>query len=132
MKIKTKTKPYYESRLYIGSIIPSTANYSWAGNVALADKEFSQPELEKCVGLFQDDREQVIPVRITPTSFISGSTYRENGWEICAINYPKIDTDPNSIDDFMRELAIHLLENFRQHSISVVNSDQIFMYQSYK
>ena len=117
MKIKTKSKTYYESKLYIGNMIP-------------AGEEFSQQELEKCIGLVQDSYDQVIPVRITPTSFISGSDYKENGWEVCAINYPKIDTDPVSIDSFMKDLAISLVEKFRQHSICVVNSNQIVMYES--
>ena len=114
--VELKVTPYHETSLYIGSVLPN-------------GKEFSQQDLEKCIGLFQDDYEQIIPVRITPTSFVSGSDYTEKGWKVCAINYPKLDIKIVDIDNFMRKLAINLLENFRQYSICVINPTQILMYK---
>ena len=113
---KLKIKPYHETSLYIGSVMPN-------------GKEFSQQDLERSIGLFQDDYEQIIPVRITSTSFVSGSDYKEKGWKVCAINYPKIEIRIIDIDNFMRQLAIHLLGTFRQHSICVINPKQILMYK---
>ena len=111
-----KTKPYYESRLYIGS-------------VKHTGEEFGQQVLEKAISNIQDNYKYVIPVRITPTTFISGSEYREYGWEVCAINYPKIETNSIDIDDFMRHLAIKLSKEFKQHTICVMDFRQITMYE---
>ena len=115
MMTNIKIKPYYESKLYIGSLKHT-------------GEEFDQQSLEKAISNAQDNYKSVIPVRITPTVFISGSEYRECGWEISAINYPKIETNSMDIDDFMKHLAIKLSKKFKQHTICVMDSRQITMY----
>ena len=112
-----KTKPFYESKLYIGSKVNGKLR-------------FDQTDLEKYIGGFQSKYEEVIPVRITSTTFVSGKDYREDGFEVCAINYPKIDTNSIDIDIFMQELAQGLLKRFDQRTICVVDSSQIVMYEN--
>ena len=115
--IDTKTKPFYESRLDVGS----KAN----GRVA-----FDQTDLQKYIRSFQSGYEEIIPVRITPTTFVSGEDYIEDGWEISAINYPKIDTNSIDIEIFMKKLAQALLERFNQKRICLMDSSQIIMYEN--
>ena len=115
--IRTKTKPLYESRLYIGSAINGLTT-------------FDQIDLEKYIRSFQSGYEEIIPVRITPTTFISGEGYREDGFEVSAINYPKIDTNPIDIEIFMKKLAEALIQRFEQNTICVVDSNQIVMYEN--
>ena len=115
--IRTKTKPFYESRLYIG-------------NKKSDGIRFDQSNLEKYIRSFQSEYEEVIPVRITSTTFISGEDYREDGFEVSAINYPKIDTNSIDIEIFMKKLAQALLKRFKQKTICVVDSSQIVMYEN--
>jgi len=115
--IRTKTKPFYESKLYIGSMINGLT-------------AFDQMDLEKYIRSFQSEYEEIIPIRITPTTFISGKDYREGGFEVSAINYPKIDTNSIDIEIFMKKLAEALIERFTQNTICVVDSSQIIMYEN--
>jgi len=115
--IRTKTKPFYESKLYIGSEINGLT-------------AFDQIDLEKYIRSFQSEYEEVIPVRITPTTFISGKDYREDGFEVSAINYPKIDTNSIDIEIFMKKLAQALVKRFAQDTICVVDSSQVIMYEN--
>tara|TARA_Y100000296_G_C5139626_1_gene240251 strand:+ start:725 stop:1105 length:381 start_codon:yes stop_codon:yes gene_type:complete len=110
------TLPHYESTLYMGS------------ETFLTDEKFSQQEVEDYIASVQDDYDSIIPIRITPVTFISGSDYRESGWEISAINYPKIDTKPETIDKFMSHLAELLVAKFSQHRICVTNGELITMF----
>ena len=91
-------------------------------------QKFSQQEVEDYIASVQDEYNYIIPVRITPVAFISGSDYREEGWEISAINYPKIKTKPETIDKFMNHLAKSLSTKFNQHRICVTNSKHITMF----
>ena len=115
MEIEIKRKPYYESRLYIGSQKSDLTS-------------FDQSDLEKYIRGFQSESKEIIPVRITPIVFLSGNNYREDGWEISAINYPKIDTNSIDIESFMNKLAKALLDRFDQKRVCVVDSNQIVMY----
>ena len=112
-----KIKPFHESRLYIGSKVNGKLR-------------FDQTDLEKYIGGFQSEYEEVIPVRITSTTFVSGKDYREGGFEVSAINYPKIDTNSIDIEIFMKKLAEALIERFTQNTICVVDSSQIIMYEN--
>jgi len=105
-----KIRDYYEIRIYIGSKNSKTGNPIY---------EFS---LEKVIGEAQEEYRKVIPVRITRTTYVSGVNYQETGWEIAAINYPKISTTTSEIKEFMMELGRTFLEKFGQKRICIVNS----------
>ena len=97
-----KTEDYYESKLYMGS------------ETFFGDEKFSQEEVETFIGTIQDDYDITIPVRVTPVTFVSGSDYKESGWEIAAINYPKV------------------LSRFNQYTICVMDSEFITMFKGTK
>ena len=113
MSKRIKLRPFYESSLYIGSF-DNTSKCT-----------FIQENLFDCISEFQDFYETMIPVRVSPTTFLSGSDYRENGWKISAIDYPPLDIDADRINDFITSLANYLLEHFSQHRVSVVASGNI-------
>ena len=116
----TKTGDHYESRLYMGS------------ETFFSDEKFSQEEIENFIATVQDDYDIIIPVRITPITFVSGSEYKESGWEISAINYPKVEATPSIIDSFMKYLAEKLLDKFNQHTICVMDSEFVTMLRGAK
>ena len=104
-----KVRDYYEVKLYLGSINSATGEDIYG---------FS---LERVVGEFQEEYGKVIPVRITETTYISGTNYRERGWEIAAINYPKLFVSMSDIKEFMLELGNRLLKKFGQSRICVTD-----------
>ena len=116
-KPSTKTEDCYESRLYMGS------------ETFFSDEQFNQEEVENFIGTIQDDYDIIIPVRVTPITFVSGSKYKESGWEISAINYPKIGATPSEIDSFMKYLAEKLLDRFNQHTVCVMDSEFVTMFR---
>ena len=116
----TKTGDHYESRLYMGS------------ETFFSDEKFNQEEIENFIATVQDDYDIIIPVRITPITFVSGSKYKESGWEISAINYPKVEATPSIIDRFMKYLAEKLLDKFNQHTICVMDSEFVTMLRGAK
>ena len=62
----------------------------------------------------------MIPVRISQTTYLSGTDYKENGWKISAIDYPPVNADTDTINHFMIAMGKVLHEKFNQHKISVV------------
>lgn len=117
---KIKTGDHYESRLYMGS------------ETFFSDEKFNQEEVENFIATVQDGYDIIIPVRVTPITFVSGSKYKESGWEISAINYPKIEATPSIIDSFMKYLAEKLLDKFSQHTICVMDSEFVTMLRGAK
>tara|TARA_R100001377_G_scaffold36088_1_gene20041 strand:+ start:274 stop:627 length:354 start_codon:yes stop_codon:yes gene_type:complete len=115
-----KTQDYYESKLYMGS------------KTFFGEQQFSQLEVETFIGTMQDDYDLLIPVRVTPVTFVSGSEYKETGWEIAAINYPKVKATPSMIDKFMKHLAEKLLNRFNQYTICVMDSEFVTMFKGCK
>lgn len=110
-----KTRPSYEVKVYIGSVNEQTR------------RSFNKQSLVEEIGRFQDENRPIIPVRICDTTFISGLDYNESGWEISAINYPKIKCDPETISSFMLKLAENLVEVFHQHRICVITPHKTIM-----
>jgi len=112
--------PYYESKIYIGSIshAPLDANLKLFIDIL---------DLWEVIGIEQEKYKMVIPLRITKTTFVSGSNYKENGFEIAAINYPRISATIEEIDEFMLLLARRLLTKFWQHRVGIVNPKEIIM-----
>ena len=119
-KPNIKTEDRYESRLYMGS------------QTFFSDEKFSQEEVENFIATVQDDYDIIIPVRVAPITFVSGSKYKESGWEISAINYPKVEATPSTIDGFMKYLAEKLLDKFNQHTICVMDSEFVTMLRGAK
>tara|TARA_R110002051_G_scaffold283325_2_gene345120 strand:- start:377 stop:778 length:402 start_codon:yes stop_codon:yes gene_type:complete len=122
-----KVVPHYEVKLYMGNKTQRALNKTF-----FSDEPFSQEDVEKFISESQDDYGFIIPVRITPTTFISGANYKEDGWEIAAINYPKIKTAERDIMAFMIKLAELLLSHFNQHTICVMDGETITMLQGLK
>ena len=110
-----KRRPYYECKIYVGSIMNTSG------------RNFTQTELELFCGEVQEAYDYTIPVRITSTTFISDTTYRECGWEIAAIDYPKLSYNKRQIKGWMRYLAESLLLKFQQHTICIIDKDGIIM-----
>ena len=112
--------PYYESKIYIGSIshAPLDANLKLFIDIL---------DLWEVIGAEQEKYKMVIPLRVTNTTFLSGSNYKENGFEIAAINYPRVSATIEEIDEFMLLLARKLLTRFWQHRVSIVNPKEIIM-----
>lgn len=114
-----KVVPHYEVKLYMGS-------------ETFFDEVFSQEDVEKFIGEAQDDYGFIVPVRVTPVTFISGSHYKEEGWEIAAINYPKNRATEKRIRGFMMELGRLLLSQFNQQRICVMDGETITMLKGLK
>ena len=113
--MEIRSRSTYEVRVYLGSINEDTS------------KEFSKSDLVREIGIFQESCEQTIPVRITNTTYVCNTNYTEEGWEIAAINYPRVETESSKIDVFMKDLAVYLLDKFKQNRISIVMPDETLM-----
>jgi len=110
-----KIKETYDLHLYLGSVNEQTR------------KEFGHGDLIKTIGKFQDGREMMIPVRVSTVEFVSGSQYRERGWCVSTINYPKIDSSIEDLNSFMLELAEVLISVFKQKRICVSSYNKTMM-----
>ena len=104
--------------LYIGSINEETS------------EPFFYEDLVRETSYFQDSLSEPIPVCITPVEFVSGSKYREKGWRVSVINFPRRKASPQKIEKFMMALAHVLMLNFKQKRICVVGSDKTVMLES--
>lgn len=113
--MEIRSRSTYEVRVYLGSINEDTS------------KEFSKSDLVREIGIFQESCEQTIPVRITNTTYVCNTNYTEEGWEIAAINYPRVETESSKIDIFMKDLAVCLLDKFKQNRISIIMPDETLM-----
>ena len=113
-----KRRPFYECKIYIGSVS------------FMRDKTFTQDDIELFCGEVQEDYNYTIPVRITPTTFVSETNYQEKGWEIAAIDYPKLQYNQRQIKAWMRHLAEQLIVKFYQHTICIVDANNIIMLEN--
>lgn len=113
-----KTANTCNIELYIGSINEET------------QEPFSYRDLVMETSYFQDSLPKPIPVCITPVEFVSGSKYREKGWKISVINFPRRAAPPKEIEKFMIALAHVLMLNFKQKRICVVGADKTVMLES--
>jgi len=117
--MQIRSRSTYEVRIYLGSVNEETK------------KAFSKDDLIREVGLYQESQPQKIPLRITETVFVCETHYEETGWELAAINYPRIETGSKNIDDFMIKLASYLLDVFGQRRISIVMPLETLMLERY-
>jgi len=113
-----KIKPTYNAELYLGSINEESK------------EEISYEKLVREIGLFQDEAITLVPVCVTAVEFISGSAYREKGWRVSVINYPKIELAPKDIDKFMLNLAEVLAIVCKQRRITVIGSKKTVMVEN--
>ena len=113
-----KIKNTYNAELYLGSINEKTG------------KQFSYENLVREIGIFQEECTKMVPVCVSEVEFISGIEYREKGWRVSVINYPKIDLTPKDIDRFMINLAEVLVFALHQKRITVIGSKQPVMIEN--
>ena len=110
-----KFRDTYDLHLYIGSINEQTK------------KEFTHGDLVSAIGKFQDGRSLMIPVRLSSVEFISGSSYKERGWSISTINYPRVKASIEELSLFMVDLAKDLACKFKQKRICVSTYNKTMM-----
>jgi len=121
MNITNKSREFYECKIYMGSINEKNK------------KKIRLGRISKFIKNFQDCYEVMIPIRITKTSYLSGSQYEEKGYELGVINYPRIKNIKNEqaeIKDFMILLAEALIVEFNQRRLSVVDDNYVTMYEA--
>ena len=109
-----KIRPLYECKLYLGSV-----DY-------ITHQSYSQEEVELFCGKIQEGYKVVVPIRITPTTFVSETDYQEKGWEIGAIDYPKLNLSRKQIREFIIHLGKHLILEFHQRTICVIESPYLW------
>ena len=126
--------PYYESKIYIGSVRNDYRDVSlrhkvyWCSpSLPIEGCLIGEESLIETMGQQQEKYKVVIPLRLSLTTFVSGTNYKEQGWEIAAINYPRISATIEEIDEFMLLLGRRLLTDFHQHRITIVNPKEIIM-----
>ena len=101
--------------LYLGSINEET------------QEPFDYETLVKAVTTFQEKWGKFVPVCISGVEFISGPMYREQGWKISVINFPKLRYSQRHIRNFMIDLAQSLLETVKQKRICVIGPKKTIM-----
>jgi hypothetical protein len=121
--MKMKSNPRYEVKIYIGS----RRGYKGA--------PFDKGELTAYIWDVQDEAgpEQANPVRVSETTYLwagPGEKYKEEGWEIAVIQYPRRPKPIQVINRFALNLAESLLKHFHQNRISVVFPDEIVMLEA--
>ena len=109
-----KIRPLYECKLYLVSV-----DY-------ITHQSYSQEEVELFCGKIQEGYKVVVPIRITPTTFVSETNYQEKGWEIGVIDYPRLNLSRKQIREFMIHLGKHLIQEFHQRTICVIESPYLW------
>ena len=71
--------------------------------------------------------ESPIPVRLTPTTFVS-KDYVEEGWEIAVVRYPLREDSDEEIIHWPGELAAVLMKRFHQEQITPVIRDELVIF----
>ena len=110
-----KVRETHNIELYLGSINEDTK------------EPISYEDLVREIQLFQDEQLYIIPVCVTSVEFISSSEYREMGWKVSVINYPRIEITTKQLNSFMVNLAIVLCATMKQNRITVVGSAKTVM-----
>ena len=133
---RTEWDSAYEVSLFIGSFNNET------------EESFTKDELITQIAKFQDASDlppgqgvlrltgdnrpnpppSKHPVRVTETAFVYGHDYRELGWQVTAIQYPRAWAEKDVIFRWMSSLAEYLLDEFKQHRICVQDSRKVVMF----
>ena len=123
-KLNYKNKPSYEVSIFMGSIDNDS-------KLEIADDDLCHE-----ISVMQEIEKSKysvagwVPVRMSQMTLLCGTSYKEKGWEISAINYPRTATGKNKIESFMKTLAKHLLKKFNQHRITLVLPKNTIMYEN--
>ena len=108
----------YEVKLHIGSM------RGYHGT------QFTKEELIKKIAEFQGKLQwAAMTVRVSATTFVF-QDYKEDGYEVVAINYPRFPKEKKRIKLFMRDLAKHLIIEFEQNRITVTEPKKSIMFES--
>lgn len=117
MKATKRTKAF-EVRLYMGS------------RKGYGEEQYASHHVVRAVSEFQHNTKldvPPIPVRLTPTTFIS-KDYVEEGWEIAVVRYPLRKDSDDDIIQWAGELAAVLMERFHQEQMSAVIRDELVVF----
>ncbi|HUT11051.1 MAG TPA: hypothetical protein VMY42_11185 [Thermoguttaceae bacterium] len=117
MKVLKRTKAF-EVRLYVGS------------RKGYGEEQYPAHKVVQAISEFQVSTrhdEPPIPVRLSPTTFVS-KDYVEEGWEIAVVRYPLRDDSDEDIIQWAGELAAVLMKRFQQEQISAVIRDELVVF----
>jgi hypothetical protein len=117
MRVLKRTSAF-EVRLHMGSRKGYGEEQYAAGNVIRAISEFQRTT---------EHDEPPIPVRLTPTTFVS-KDYVEEGWEIAVVRYPLREDSDEDIIQWAGELAALLMTRFHQEQMSAVIGDELVVF----
>lgn len=108
----------FEVRLYMGS------------RKGYGEEQYASQHVVRAISEFQRTTEQdesPIPVRLTPTTFIS-KDYVEEGWEIAVVRYPLREDSDEDIIRWAGELAAVLMDRFHQEQMSAVIRNELVVF----
>lgn len=117
MRVLKRTSAF-EVRLYMGSRKGYGEEQYAAVNIVRAISEFQRATKHD---------EPPIPVRLTPTTFVS-KDYVEDGWEIAVVRYPLREDSDEDIVQWAGELADVLMHRFQQEQMSAVIRDELVVF----
>ena len=108
----------FEVRLYMGS------------RKGYGEEQYASQHVIRAISEFQRTTEQddsPIPVRLTPTTFIS-KDYVEDGWEIAVVRYPLREDSDEDIIQWAGDLAAVLMKRFQQEQMSAVIRNELVVF----
>ena len=117
MKALKRSKAF-EVRLYMGS------------RKGYGEEQYASHHVVRAISEFQQTTkhdEPPIPVRLTPTTFVSKG-YVEEGWEIAVVRYPLREDSDEDIIRWAGELAGVLMDRFHQEQMSAVIRDELVVF----
>ena len=117
MRVLKRTSAF-EVRLYMGS------------RKGYGEERHAAEEVIQAISQFQHDSEHdepPIPVRLSPTTFVS-KEYVEEGWEIAVVRYPLREDSDEDIVQWAGGLAAVLMKRFRQEQISAVIRNELMVF----
>lgn len=117
MQVLKRTKAF-EVRLYMGS------------RKGYGEEQYAAHHVVRAISEFQrttEADESPIPVRLTPTTFVSRD-YVEEGWEIAVVRYPLREDSDEDIIQWAGDLADVLMKRFQQEQMSAVIRDELVVF----
>jgi hypothetical protein len=117
MKVLKRSKAF-EVRLYMGS------------RKGYGEEQYASQHIVRAISEFQQTTkhdEPPIPVRLSPTTFVS-KDYVEEGWEIAVVRYPLREDSDEDIVRWAGELAAVLMNRFHQEQMSAVIRDELVVF----
>ena len=108
----------FEVRLYMGS------------RKGYGEEQYAAHHVVRAISEFQHATKQdesPIPVRLSPTTFVS-KDYVEEGWEIAVVRYPLREDSDEDIIQWAGELAAVLMNRFQQEQMSAVIRNELIVF----